>query len=199
MDCEDLIEIALWAIKTEDLRHQFIYSNQAIELNYSPGIDEAFETTVVVAIFQAAISKNGIDRSDIEHECPYPKSGKINPKRSDLAIKSRKTGANWKYIEVKRASQNWKKLIQNDINKLQGMTSRAQRWIMIYGIDSKDAKRHKKEIIKQYFSNQFVMDEILEKQFITSYNYGENAGLGFVLMAKLRNKPLKKKLAYTEI
>jgi len=185
MKCDELIEAALWAIKSEDLRHQFIYSKTIKELNNTSGISKAFETTIVVAIYQAAISKNSIYISQIAHEHPYPTSKKQNPKRADLAIKDTGAGTNWKYIEVKYASSTWKTHIAADIQKLRSITKKVQRWMMIYGICEKGPKQPLYEKIKAHFASDFTADEVYERTFQTNYNDKKDDGVGFILLAKI--------------
>jgi len=164
MKCDELIEAALWAIKSEDLRHQFIYSKTIKELNNTSGISKAFETTIVVAIYQAAISKNSIYISQIAHEHPYPTSKKQNPKRADLAIKAH---------------------IAADIQKLRSITKKVQRWMMIYGICEKGPKQPLYEKIKAHFASDFTADEVYERTFQTNYNDKKDDGVGFILLAKI--------------
>ena len=53
---EDLIEIAAWALQTQDLRHRFVYAETPQQLRTTPGIRNAYETAAVLGIFEAAVA-----------------------------------------------------------------------------------------------------------------------------------------------
>lgn len=115
----DLLRVTAWALRREDLRHQFLYATKAEELLHAPGVAKALETTVVTSIFEAAkaIRIGGV--RDIVHECPYPGQHGKNPERADLALKESGPGKNWHYIEAKHYRTGAD--IKNDMDKLKGI------------------------------------------------------------------------------
>ena len=113
---EDFIPLAEWALRNEDLRHQYLYAPRASEITTTPGIAYTFETSIVLAIYAAALGKGYREDETIRYEVPYPQSSKRrkkgNPKRADLAFKDPGQGKNWSYIEVKYYGGNGRSLIQ---------------------------------------------------------------------------------------
>src|SRR5690242_261024 len=101
---DDFMPLACWALRHQDLRHRYLYAQKAKHVMSTPGIAWTFETTVVLAIFEAALGKGYIEDSTIGYEKAYPSEKKrnrsVNPKRADLAFKDPGQGKNWGYIEV---------------------------------------------------------------------------------------------------
>lgn len=95
------IQLAKYALQREDLRHRFLHAKQAGKIFQTPGISGCLETTVVLAIYEAAIAKGFSHGRTIDYERKYPTESGENPKRADLAMKDGGKGKNWCYIEVK--------------------------------------------------------------------------------------------------
>lgn len=136
----EIAQIIGWALRYQDLRHQYIYSKDASELKHAPGIADALEVTIILAIFEAAIGKGFVEGSTVGYEVPYPNSTHNNPRRADLAFKDEGQGKNWRYVEVKSYGNNGKAAIQKDIDKLKSIKKRAQRWLIVYRVRPTDGK-----------------------------------------------------------
>lgn len=65
---DDLIELAHWALQREDLRYRFLYARTAAKLPTTSGLEHALETTVVLAVYEAAIAMGYVKGSTIEYE-----------------------------------------------------------------------------------------------------------------------------------
>lgn len=78
---DDLMGFALWSLRTQDLRHQFLYSEKGSLLAETPGIVYCFEATVVLSIFESAIAKGYKSESTVDYERAYPTGSEGNPKR----------------------------------------------------------------------------------------------------------------------
>lgn len=135
---EDFIALTEWTLRMQDLRHSYIRAENACEVMRSPGLEWALETSITLAIYEAALGKSYKHQKTIAYEQPYPNSKKNqNPPRADLAIKKDGRGQNWSYIEVKYWNPE---AIRRDIKKLKKIKKRAQRWILTYRL-RKDSNR----------------------------------------------------------
>jgi len=134
--------LAEWALRQQDLRHQFIYAKSPIKLTSTPGIARTLEATVVLSIYEAALGKGYIEGVTLGYEKAYPSKRKrnANPKRADLAFKDQGRGKNWGFVEVKCYGGNGKSWVSHDVNKLKKIKQRSQRWIFVYRIHQKDGK-----------------------------------------------------------
>jgi hypothetical protein len=138
----DLLELAKWALQSEDLRHRFIHSDTPQTLAKTPGIADSLETNIVFAIFEAALAKGYRRPKTIDYEKPYPNDAPVNPKRADLAFKDPGVGTKWAYVEVKRYG---KAAVEGDIEKLKTIIKKSQRWMLVYRIKSAE---HKSEALR---------------------------------------------------
>lgn len=149
----DLLSLAQWAFQIQDMRHRYLYAETAESVAITPGIAWCLETVAVLAIYEAAIGKGYKRDKTIGYEKPYPGSDGKNPKRSDLAFKSPGRGKNWAFVEVKRYQQFGKNNIECDLEKLKGITTKCQRWILTYKIYSKEGRFQTLEsLLKKNFS-----------------------------------------------
>lgn len=149
---DEFISIAAWALQAEDLRHRYIYSRSGRHLASTPGIAKALETSVILAVYQAALGKGYIEGDTIDYERPYPGYDGQNPPRADLAFKKRGPGQNWAYVEAKHYRVTGRRQIAADIEKLRSITQRSQRWIFAYRVRRTDGHAH-------------TLEELLVKSF----------------------------------
>jgi hypothetical protein len=155
---DDLASLAKWAIQTEDLRHRFLYASSAADLEHTPGITQALETSVVLSIYEAARRMRYEADKTVAYERPYPGNRRGNPKKADLAFKDKGRGKNWAYVEVKYYGTSGKAAIRADIDKLKGIKQRSQRWVLCYRVRAqRTGKRKGKRVAK--------LDELLDKNF----------------------------------
>jgi hypothetical protein len=135
---DDLIELASWALQSEDLRHRMVFSTGPSSLSSTPGIAWTLETAAVLAIYEGALRHGYRQDETIGYEWKYPKSARKkkarNPKRADLAFKERGRGKNWGYVEVKYYGAKGKSFVAADVEKLRTITNRVQRWMLVYRV-----------------------------------------------------------------
>ncbi len=142
-------------MQSEDLRHRFIHADTPQQLSTTAGISESLETSVVFAIYEAAVAKGYRRQKTIWYEKPYPTSTPTNPKRADIAFKDLGKGTKWAYIEVKYYGPSGKSAVQADITKLKGITAKSQRWILCYRVRPVTGKSPKlKLLLGKHFRSQ---------------------------------------------
>lgn len=134
--------LAEWALRQQDLRHQYIYAKGPTELTTTPGIARTLEATIILSIYEAALGKGYMEGVTLGYEKAYPTKRKraANPKRADLAFKDQGRGKNWGYVEVKCYGGNGKYWVAHDIKKLKKIKQRSQRWMFVYRVHKKDGK-----------------------------------------------------------
>jgi hypothetical protein len=157
---DDFLALAEWALRMQDLRHSYIRATSPSEVMRSAGLFWALETSVTLAIYEAALGKGYRHKETISYEQPYPgKKTGGNPRRSDLAIKEAGRGTKWSYIEIKY----WNiKAIRRDIDKLKTIEKRAQRWILTYRVRKKEGRTQDLEkLLTRAFEGVFSTVEYL--------------------------------------
>ena len=131
---DDFMPLAEMALRQQDLRHRYLHAAQASKVLSTPGIAWSFETTIVLGVYESALGKGYRQNSTVDYERAYPKAGKKNPKRADLAFKDPGKGKNWCYVEVKYYGGNGKQWVGHDIKKLKSIKLKSQRWMFIYRV-----------------------------------------------------------------
>lgn len=181
----DLIALAKWAIQSEDLRHRFIYADKPSELSDTPGIIYTLETSIVLAIFEAAVSKGYKRAQLIAYERPYPGETGGNPKRADLAFKESGRGKNWSYVEVKCYGVYGKSALTHDIKKLKSIEQRSQRWILCYRVRPLEGRSKKlKSILEKNFSAD--LNFIYESQSVPTISDNGSKGECEIILARVK-------------
>lgn len=188
---DDILALTGWALRHQDLRHQYIYSGKASDLKTTPGIAAALEVTVILAIYEAALGKGYIEGKTAGYEKPYPavrkpkQMKKANPKRADLAFKDPGTGKNWGYVEVKKYGGNGKFWVQHDIDKLKSIEQKSQRWMIVYRVRPQEGKSQKlKAMLLKNFAGQLDIHGAEDFETVEQF-YGE-PGLCEYCLARVR-------------
>jgi len=180
----ELIALAEWALRQEDLRQQFIHAKKANNLQSVPGIAKCIEPILVLAIYEAGLGKGFIDEETIGYGKPYPKKGrkKGNSKRADLAFKDSGKGKKWGYIEVKKYSKGGHS-IKVDIKKLRRIKIKAQRWVLVYRVREETEKtKPLKDLLEKNFSSDL---KIKESRTFGTITKKESKGICEICLAKL--------------
>ena len=180
---DEFLPLAEWAFRMQDLRHAYTQAQSATQVMRSPGIEWALEATLVLAIYEAALGKGYKPKRTIHYEKPYPgtRNGK-NPPRADLAMKDSGPGQNWAFIEVKSWNLN---NVKKDVEKLRGITTRAQRWIFVYRVRGTSGhKQSLKRLIERGFEREF--DSITYKKFGTVTSKDGGRAVCELAFARLR-------------
>jgi hypothetical protein len=187
---DDLASLAKWAIQTEDLRHRFLYASSAAELEKTPGITQALETSVVLSIYEAARRMRYEAGKTVAYERAYPGEISKNPKRADLAFKEPGPGKNWAYVEVKYYGLPGKKAISDDIKKLRSIKQSSQRWILCYRVRPSltDKKRGKKagtleDLLKKNFNEEL---KIVVKKSVSTIGDDSRFAVCDIVLAKVQ-------------
>lgn len=180
---EDLLSLADWAMQNQDLRYRFLYAKSAKSLDTTPGIINALETSIVLAIYEAAIAKGYNDGVTIAYERAYPEETNRNPRRADLAFKDPGVGKNWAYVEVKCYGQNGKSAISGDIDKLNTIEHKSQRWILVYRVRAEEGRtKELGDLLEKNFSGSLLIEG--DRAFRTITEHGED-GVCEIVLAKV--------------
>ena len=159
---EDLLDLATWALQSEDLRHRFIYAGSIQSLSKTPGISEVLETAATLRIYEAFLSKKDGSKIAIEFERPYPGKKAKNPKRVDLAIKESGKGKNWAYIECKQYTGSGKAALSGDIEKLNSIANRLQRWLLVFRVRATGGKsKSLPDLLSKTFSGELILPPLV--------------------------------------
>lgn len=155
---EDLLDLAVWALQSEDLRHRFIYASSIRSLSKTPGISQVLETAATLRIYEAFLSKKDGSKIAVEFERPYPGKKTNNPKRVDLAVKESGKGKNWAYIECKQYTGSGKAALAGDIEKLNDIATRLQRWLLVFRVRATGGKsKSLPELLSKNFSSELIL------------------------------------------
>ena len=169
---ESFIELALWALQNQDARHRFLFASSADDISNTPGVSYGLETTVVLAIYEAAIAKGFKDGATVAYEVAYPGVTGRNPPRADLAFKDEGPGRNWCYVEAKRYDYTSRARILSDIDKLKGIKQRSQRWMFLFRVRPTEGKSPGlAALLEKNFGSSLVLDESLMRCFQANADY----------------------------
>lgn len=166
---DDVLSLSKWALKSQDLRHQYLYAESPDQVSMTPGLAWCLEAVVVLAIYEAAIGKGYRRRDTIDYERAYPGYDGQNPPRADLAFKKTGVGKNWAYLEIKCYGSNGKSFIDSDIEKLKSIEQKAQRWILIYRIRPAEGKsKSLPDLLQKNFGSRLAIHGIEEFKTVAS-------------------------------
>lgn len=129
----DFESLVTWSLKSVDLRYSFFFAKSASAISSTPGLYQALEGAVNLAIFEAYLGRGYVRGSSVDIERAYPSSTTVNPKRTDLAFKDGKAGSKWSFVETKYWNSNTQ-AIDSDIAKLINEKTKISRWILLYRI-----------------------------------------------------------------
>jgi hypothetical protein len=159
---EDPLDVAAWALQCEDLRHRFIYASNIRSLSQTPGISEVLETAATLRIYEAYLSKKNSSKIVVEFERPYPGKKANNPKRVDLAIKESGKGKNWAYIECKQYTGSGKTALAGDIEKLNDIVNRLQRWLLVFRVRASGGRsKSLPDLLSKNFTRELALPPLV--------------------------------------
>ncbi|NCC35325.1 MAG: hypothetical protein EOM24_25430 [Chloroflexia bacterium] len=177
---EDFMALAAWALQIQDLRHRLLFSNEPQEIARAAGIARCLESTVVLAIYEAATAKGYRTGVTVGYEVPYPGNVGGNPQRADLRFKDPGPGKNWGYIEVKAYKTLSTAHVRKDIDKLRSIAQRVQRWLFLYRVRTVGSKEPTLEsLLKRNFGGE--LSNVGVGSFPTMDKFGECASCEFCL------------------
>lgn len=150
----DLVKYATAALEAEDRRLRLLYCTSADKICETPAIcllNEHEITGIIIAVVASRLFRYG-DSLRREEKYPDPSN-----QRADFAVKEDGPGTNWAYVEVKGYKNlNGKSGVAKDIDKLQGIKIKVQRWVLIYRLATPSARGKKiEEILSKNFPNYF--------------------------------------------
>jgi hypothetical protein len=169
----DFISISKWAMQSLDLKYQYTFSLNVSELNSTPGISNALETSIVLSIYEAAVGKGFIVGETIDYVRKYPESNK----RTDLAFKDSSSSRKWSFVEVKKyKTVGGKSDISKDIEKLKNIASNVNRWMFIYRFKQSNDLKY---LLNKNFSSELSIEGY--ESFISTDKKGNETELELCL------------------